>query len=125
MALPALSARTLRGWLYGCALVCIVVGAFALADRALGTTLWPDEATHWGTFLVLVSVFVQLLPDRAEVERWRVMAVGCLSIGLVSLLALAYTAPESPLNVVPLVSLVAGGIVASRGLYREWANPHP
>jgi hypothetical protein len=125
MALPAVSSRTLRISLYGCIAVCVVSGCLALADRLLGTSLWPDGAEYGVTLLALAGVYYQLLPDRERVERWRAVAVTCLAVGLVSLLSVAYTDPESPLTAVPFALLVAGAVVAYRGLYREWANPRP
>ena len=125
MALHTVSSRTLRLCLYGCLAVCVVFGCLALADDLLGTSLWPDGAKYGVTLLALAGVYYQLLPDREAVERWRVWAVACLTFGLVSLISIAYTNPESPLSAVPFVLLIVGAIVAYRGLYREWANPHP
>jgi hypothetical protein len=125
IALPPVSSRTLRLCLYGCLVVCVVFGCLALADDLLDTSLWPDGAEYGVTFLALAGVYHQLLPDRETVERWRVRAVTCLAFGLVSLLSIAHTNPESPLTAVPFALLVVGATVAYRGLYREWANPRP
>jgi hypothetical protein len=125
MALHTVSSRTLRLCLYCCLAVCVVFGCLALADDLLDTSFWPDGAEYGVTLLALVGVYYQLLPDRETVERWRVRAVACLAFGLLSLLCIAYTNPESPLSAVPFALLIVGAIVAYRGLYREWANPHP
>jgi multisubunit Na+/H+ antiporter MnhB subunit len=125
MALPTVTPRTFRACLYGCIAACVVFGSLALADRLLGTALWPDGAEYGVTLLALAGVYFQLLPDRERVERWRVIAITCLALGLVSLLAVAYANPESPLTAVPFALLVVGAVVAYRGLYREWANPRP
>jgi hypothetical protein len=125
MALPPVSSRTLRLCLYGCLVACVVFGCLSLADDLLGTSLWPDSADYGVTLFALAGVYHQLLPDRETVERWRVRAVACLAFGLLSLIATAYTDPESPLSAVPFALLIVGAIVAYRGLYREWANPRP
>jgi hypothetical protein len=125
MALHTVSSRTLRLCLYGCLAVCVAFGSLALADDLLGTSFWPDNAEYGTSLLALAGVYCQLLPDRETVQRWRVRAVACLAFGLLSLLCMAYTDPVSPLSAVPFVLLIVGATVAYRGLYREWANPHP
>jgi hypothetical protein len=125
MALHTVSSRTLRLCLYGCLAICIIFGGLALADDLLGTSFWPDGAEYGASLLALAGVYYQLLPDREMVERWRVRAVACLGFGLLSLLYIAYTNPESPLSAVPFAFLIVGAIVAYRGLYGEWANPRP
>ncbi|WP_152041190.1 hypothetical protein [Salinigranum salinum] len=124
-ALLPVSSRALRLCLYGCLVTCIVCECLSLADDILDPMLWPDGAEYGAILLVLAGVYYQHIPDRERIERWRARAVACLVLGLVSLLSIAYTNPESPLTAVPFAVLIVGAIVAYRGLYDECTRPRP
>jgi hypothetical protein len=113
-----IAGRALRVCLYVCLGTCLLFGTGALADALVGTSFWPDGAEYGVTLPCLAALYDALLPDGASTENWRVIAVVCLTAGLISLVIAAYTDPEGPITIMGIFTTVLGVAFSLGGLSR-------